>query len=54
VLKDGTLQLAEQFQAQLPQVREILRKLAGKLDIKNADERRTVSVMDPDFWTACI
>ena len=41
-LKDGTLQLPEAFQAQLPQVTEVLRKLAGKLDIKNADERRTI------------
>jgi type III restriction enzyme len=41
-LKDGTLQLPEAFQAQLPQVREILRKLSGRLDIKNADERQTV------------
>jgi type III restriction enzyme len=41
-LKDGTLQLPESFQAQLPQVSEILRKLAGKLDIKNADERRVI------------
>jgi type III restriction enzyme len=41
-LKDGTLQLPEPFQSQLPQVKEILRKLAGKLDIKNADERRTI------------
>jgi type III restriction enzyme len=38
-LKDGTLQLPEPFQSQLPQVKEILRKLAGKLDVKNADER---------------
>ena len=42
VLKDGTLQLPEAFQSQLPQVKEMLRKLAGKLDIKNADERRTI------------
>ena len=41
-LKDGTLQLPEQFQAQFPQIKEMLRKLAGKLDIKNADERRPV------------
>ena len=34
--------LPESLQAQLPQVREMLRKLAGKLDIKNADERRTI------------
>ena len=41
-LKDNTLQLPEPFQTQLPQVKEVLRKLAGKLDIKNADERRTI------------
>jgi type III restriction enzyme len=41
-LKDNTLQLPEPFQAQLPQVKEVLRKLAGRLDIKNADERRSI------------
>jgi type III restriction enzyme len=41
-LKDGTLQFPEQFQAQMPQIIEVLRKLAGKLDIKNADERRPI------------
>jgi len=41
-LKDDTLQLPEPFQAQLQQVKEVLRKLAGKLDIKNADERRSI------------
>lgn len=41
-LKDGTLQLPEPFHAQLTQVNEVLRKLAGKLDIKNADERRSI------------
>lgn len=43
-LKDGTLVLPEPFTAQLPQVTEILRKLAGRLEIKNADERRQVKV----------
>ena len=38
-LKDGSLVLPEPFQARLPQVIEILRKLAGRLEIKNADER---------------
>ena len=42
VLKDGTLQLPEPFLAQLPQVKEVLRKLAGKLDIKNAADRETI------------
>src|ERR1017187_6547278 len=45
-IKDGTLQLPEPFQAQLPQVTEILRKLAGKLDIKNADERRSIKTRE--------
>lgn len=41
-LKDGTLTLPEPYTAQLPQVKEILRKLAGRLEIKNADERKQV------------
>lgn len=41
-LKDGTLTLPEPFAAHLPQVKEILRKLAGRLEIKNADERTRV------------
>ena len=41
-LKNGTMTLPEPFAAQLPQVREILRKLAGRLEIKNADERKQV------------
>ena len=41
-LQDGTLTLPEPFAAQLPQVKEILRKLAGRLEIKNADERKQV------------
>jgi len=42
VLKDGTLTLPEAFSTQLPQVKEILRKLAGKLEIKDANERKQV------------
>ena len=41
-LKDGTFAVPEPFAAQLPQVKEILRKVAGKLEIKNADERKQV------------
>jgi type III restriction enzyme len=41
-LKDGALSLPPEFASQLPQVAEILRKLAGGLEIKNADERRQV------------
>ena len=42
VLKNNTFTLPEAFAAPLPQVKEILRKLAGKLEIKNADERKQV------------
>ncbi len=41
-LKDETLTVPDQFKAQLGQITEILRKLAGRLEIKNADERRQV------------
>lgn len=38
-LKDGSLILPTAFECQREHIAEILRKLAGKLDIKNADER---------------
>ena len=41
-LKNDTLALPDPFAAQLPQVKEILRKLAGRLEIKDADQRRPV------------
>lgn len=41
-LKEGTLVLPEPFAAQLPQVKEILRKLTGRLEVKNADDRKQV------------
>lgn len=41
-LKDGTINLPESVAAQAGQIGEILRKLAGRLEIKNADERRQV------------
>ncbi len=41
-LKDETLTVPGQFKAQLGQITEILRKLSGRLEIKNADERRQV------------
>lgn len=41
-LKDGTLELPEPFKAQLQQVKDVLRKLAGRLDIKNADDRKLI------------
>jgi len=41
-LKDGSLQLPPEFKDHAAQVTEILHKLAGKLDIKNADERTQI------------
>jgi type III restriction enzyme len=41
-LKEGTLTVPETFSEELPQIKEALRKLAGKLEIKNADERKLV------------
>jgi type III restriction enzyme len=38
-LKDGNVKLPEKFAPQLSQITQILRKLAGRLEIKNADER---------------
>ncbi|MCB1044419.1 MAG: DEAD/DEAH box helicase family protein [Acidobacteria bacterium] len=43
-LKEGSLQLPEAFAGQMPEVNAILRKLAGRLDIKNADERITIKL----------
>lgn len=53
-LADGTLALPPDFEAQRDAVTHILRKLAGRLEIKNADERRPVltrqAVLDsPEF-----
>jgi len=41
-LKDGTVVLPAEFEGQRQQIVEVLRKVCGRLDIKNADERRTV------------
>lgn len=41
-LKDGTLILPAEFDGQKSQITEILRKVSGRLEIKNADERRSV------------
>lgn len=41
-LEDGTLAVPEEFAAQKDQISDILRKASGRLEIKNADERRQV------------
>ena len=41
-LKDGTLALPIAFEALRGQIAEVLRKVSGRLEIKNADERKQV------------
>src|SRR5262249_49500972 len=41
-LKEGTLTLPDALKDRAPAVCDVLRKIAGRLDIKNADERQTV------------
>ncbi|MBX3668510.1 MAG: DEAD/DEAH box helicase family protein [Rhodocyclaceae bacterium] len=41
-LKEGTLALPAEFDAQRSQIAEVLRKVSGRLEIKNADERQAV------------
>jgi type III restriction enzyme len=55
-LKEGTFTLPLEFKEQTPQISEILKKLAGKLDIKNADDRVPVktrqAVLDSEEFRA--
>ncbi len=41
-IKDGSLTVPAAFEEQLSQITDILRKASGRLEIKNADERRQV------------
>ncbi|MCZ8095569.1 MAG: DEAD/DEAH box helicase family protein [Acidovorax sp.] len=41
-LKNGTLALPPAFEAQRGQIAEVLRKVSGRLEVKNADERKAV------------
>ncbi len=41
-LKESTLALPAEFEAQRGQIAEVLRKVSGRLEIKNADERKPV------------
>lgn len=41
-LKEGTLVLPAEFDAQKGHIAEVLRKVSGRLEIKNADERKQV------------
>lgn len=41
-LKDGLLEVPEEFEGQADEINAILKKLAGRLDIKNADDRKVI------------
>lgn len=41
-LKNGTLVVPAEFEPQRAQIAEMLRKLSGKLEVKNADERKQI------------
>ncbi|CAN5586135.1 DEAD/DEAH box helicase family protein [soil metagenome] len=43
-IKDGKVELPLEFHPQAAMITELLRKLAGKLEIKNADERKPVTI----------
>lgn len=51
-LKDGTLALPAEFEAQRGQIAEVLRKISGRLEIKNADERKPVPVRKAIYLSA--
>lgn len=48
-LKDGTLSLPPELATQAPQIAGVLRKLSGRLEIKNADDKRHVGVRKAVF-----
>jgi len=55
-IKDGTITLPAAFQPQAAAIGEILRKLAGRLEIKDADDRKVVktrqAVLDGEAFRA--
>ena len=51
-LKDDTLALPAEFEAQRGQIVEVLRKVSGRLEIKNADERKQVPVRKAIYLSA--
>ena len=53
-LKSGDLELAEEFEAHLPQIAAVLKKVSGSLNIKNRDDKKKVSLnkavfLSPEF-----
>lgn len=51
-LKDGKLELPPEFAGQQTQIAAVLRKLAGRLEIKNADDKRSVPLRKEVFLSA--
>ncbi|MGY4417221.1 restriction endonuclease [Bradyrhizobium sp. LB7.1] len=51
-LKQGNLVLPAAHAAHLPQIKEVLRKIAGRLEIKNADQRVTVKTREAMLHSA--
>ena len=51
-LKDGTLALPAEYETQRSQIAEVLRKVSGRLEIKNADERKHVPVRKAIYLSA--
>ncbi len=45
-LKDGSLVMPPAFEAQRSQIADVLRKLAGRLEVKDADQRKPVPVRE--------
>ncbi|WP_323119258.1 type III restriction-modification system endonuclease [Burkholderia alba] len=43
-LKSGTLALPPEFDAQRSQIVDVLRKLSGRLEVRNADDRRQIAL----------
>lgn len=51
-LKEGILVLPTEFDAQRGQIADVLRKVSGRLEIKNADERKQVPVRKAIYLSA--
>jgi type III restriction enzyme len=55
-LKEENLELTEGFEAERPQIERILKKVCGRLEVKNADERKPVktrqALLDGDAFKA--
>ena len=43
--KDGTCRLPAEFEVQRDQIAEVLRKLSGRLEVRNADERKQMDTL---------